>query len=141
MIVRPWRKGDTERVKLQPAQDYMVHFQELHTDLSELSDAGLAWTIEDAGDVLAIAGLAVQWENRALAWALVSESAGRRMRRITTEVRQFLDAAPYRRIEANVDVGFKAGHQWMRLLGFELEGYMKAYRPDGADMILYAKVK
>jgi len=40
-----------------------------------------------------------------------------------------------------VDVGFKEGHRWIKMLGFELEGYMKAYRPDGADMLLYARIK
>jgi RimJ/RimL family protein N-acetyltransferase len=54
---------------------------------------------------------------------------------------EFLDNAPYRRIEATVDVGFKQGHRWIKMLGFELEGYMRAYRPDGADMLLYARVK
>jgi RimJ/RimL family protein N-acetyltransferase len=46
-----------------------------------------------------------------------------------------------RRYESTVDVGFKQGHRFMKMLGFEVEGYLKAYRPDGADMVLYARVK
>ena len=141
MIVRPWKIGDTERILIQPAQHYMRKFQEFSVDLTELSDAGLAWTVEEDDEILAIAGLAVQWENRAMAWALVSEGAGKRFVRIHAAVKRFLDAAPYRRIEATVDVGFTEGMRWMNLLGFRYEGCMAAYRPDGADMLLYARIK
>jgi hypothetical protein len=46
----------------------------------------------------------------------------------------------YRRIEATVDVGFTEGERWMTLLGFEYEGLMRAYRPDGQDMLMFARV-
>ena len=82
-----------------------------------------------------------QWENRATAFALLSDDSGPHFPAIHSAVVEFLDNAPYRRIEATVDVGFKQGHRWIKMLGFELEGYMKAYRPDGADMLLYARVK
>lgn len=141
MIVRPWMPGDSQRVVLQPAQHYMYGFQELNADLSHLSDAGLAWTAEHDGEVLGIAGLAPQWENRAIAWALISESAGKHFQVIHRAVKRFLDVSSFRRIEANVDVGFEAGERWMKMLGFEYEGYMRAYRPDGADMLLFARVR
>jgi RimJ/RimL family protein N-acetyltransferase len=141
MIVRPWQLGDTERLLLQPAQEYMRSFQEFGADFTELSNAGLAWTAEDDGEILGIAGLIVQWENRATAWALVSAGAGKRFVRIHAAVKRFLDVAPFRRIEASVDVGFIEGMRWMEMLGFEYEGLMVAYRPDGADMLLYARIK
>jgi hypothetical protein len=119
----------------------MRAFQEMHTDLTDLSNAGLAWTAEDDGEILGIGGLIVQWENRATAWALVSAGAGKRFVRIHAAVERFLDVAPFRRIEASVDVGFIEGMRWMEMLGFEYEGLMVAYRPDGADMLLYARIK
>ena len=141
MIVRPWQLGDTERLLLQPAQEYMRSFREFGADFTELSNDGLAWTAEDDGEILGIAGLIVQWENRATAWALVSAGAGKRFVRIHAAVKRFLDVAPFRRIEASVDVGFIEGMRWMEMLGFEYEGLMVAYRPDGADMLLYARIK
>jgi hypothetical protein len=95
----------------------MRSFREFGADLTELSNAGLAWTAEDDGEVLGIAGLAVQWENRATAWALLSANAGRRFIKIHAAVERLLDVAPFRRIEANVDVGFVEGMRWMDLLG------------------------
>jgi RimJ/RimL family protein N-acetyltransferase len=141
MIVRPWTTGDTERLHMQPAQEYLGHIVDVCADFTELSNQGLAWTAEHDGDVIAFAGIEPQWQNRAVAFALLSESAGAHFPAIHRAVLRFLNWAPYRRIEATVDVGFTQGHRWIKMLGFEVEGYMRAYRPDGADMLLYARVR
>lgn len=119
----------------------MYSFMDVSQDLTILSDAGLAWTVEKNGEILAIAGLAPQWTGRAIAWALISEDAGKCFHSIHKAVKRFLDSSEFLRIEANVDMEFEAGHRWMELLGFQLEGFMRAYRPDGADMFLYARIK
>lgn len=140
MIVRPWEPGDTDRIELQEAQDVLRdHLSSV--DLQPLSDAGLAMTAEVDGKIIAIAGLAPQWEGRAIAWALLSNHSGDHFVRINREVRRFLIKSGIRRIEATVDVGFTQGHRWLKILGFEPEGYMKAYRPDGGDQILYSRVR
>lgn len=133
--------GDTTRINVQTAQQYMHALVDMNVDFTELSAAGYAWTAEVDDVILGIGGLLPQWENRALIWALVSESAGNHFPAIHKSVQRFINAAPFRRIEATVDVGFKQGCRWIELLGFEIEGYMKAYRPDGADMLLYARVR
>jgi RimJ/RimL family protein N-acetyltransferase len=141
MIVRPWTLGDTERLHMQPAQEYLGHIVNVGVDFTELANHGFAWTAEHDGQVIAIAGVLPQWENRATAWALIAKSAGEHFKAIHDAVVEFLDRAPFRRIDATVDVGFTQGHRWIKMLGFELEGYMRAYRPDGADMLLYARVR
>lgn len=141
MIVRPWRIGDSAALNLQFAQRYSDDLADVSQDLTPLSDAGLAWTGEVDGAVICCAGLDPQWHNRAIAWALVGESAGRHFAAIHKNVHRFLMSAPYRRIEAHVDVGFPQGARWMKMLGFEVEAYMKAFRPDGADMLLFTRVR
>jgi len=141
MIVRPWRIGDSERVILQPSQRYSGDLADVSQDLTPLSEVGMAWTCEADGDVICCAGLLPQWENRAIAWALIGESAGRYFASIHKAAHRFLVMSPYRRIEAHVDVGFPQGARWMKMLGFEVEAYMKAFRPDGADMLLFARVR
>lgn len=141
MIVRPWTKGDTEKLNIQSAQAYMHDLGALDADFTELSNAGLAWTAEVDGEVLGIAGLYPQWDNRAIAWALVGAQAGKHFVSITRAVKRMLDVSGYRRIEATVDVGFEQGVRWITMLGFEFEGRLRAYRPDGADMLLYARIR
>lgn len=132
--------GDTQRLRIQPAQQYMTALVDMNTDFTELSTAGMAWTAECNDRVIGIAGLLPQWDNRALAWALIAESAGFHFASIHKSVHRFLAASGVRRIEATVDVDFKQGRRWVEMLGFDIEGYMRAYRPDGADMLLYARV-
>lgn len=141
MIVRPWEKGDTARIEIQDAQAYMGTMANLDLDFTDLSEQGFAWTGEHDGQVMGVAGLLPQWENRAIAWAVLSKHAGPHFAHIHKAVRRYLVHAPYRRIETTVDIGFPQGVRWMKMLGFELEGYMKAYRPDGEDMLLFARVR
>lgn len=141
MIVRPWHLGDSEAINLQTAQRYAGELGDVSMDLTPLSEVGLAWTAESGDTVVACGGLLPQWENRALAWMLIGENAGPHFAAIHRHVRQFLIRSPYRRIEAHVDVGFAAGIRWMKMLGFELEAYKKAFRPDGADMLEFVRIR
>lgn len=141
MIVRPWKKGDTEKLSLQLNQTYDPESLNEDTDFTDLAEQGLAMTCEENGEILMIAGLVPQWTNRAVAWTLISQNAGRHFVELHRIVDNFLETSEFRRIESTVDVDFKAAHRWMDMLGFEVEGYMRAYRPDGADMVLYARVK
>lgn len=141
MIVRPWELGDTHKLTLQSSQEYLVQIGSVDFDLTPISEAGLAWVAEIEGQIIAIAGLMPEWENRATAWAYISKDAGRHFVRIHKAVSRFLEQSDYRRIEATIDVGFDAGVKWIEMLGFEYEGYLRAYRPDGADMLLYARVR
>lgn len=141
MIVRPWKLGDTERIDLQPAQEYLRDVVDVGVDLSEVSEAGLAWTAEHDGQVLAVWGVIPQWQNRALCWAVMGKTAGRHFVPIHRECVRFLDRLPFRRIEAHVDVGFSEGVRWMKMMGFEMEAYLRAFRPDGADMLQFARIR
>lgn len=141
MIARPWKPGDTGRIDLQPAQEYLRDVVTLEVDLSDLAEAGMAWTAEHDGEVLAIWGVSPEWEGRATCWAVVGKNAGRHFVSIHRECVRFLDRMPFRRIETQVDVGFREGVRWMKMLGFEMEAYLRAFRPDGADMLQFARIR
>jgi len=76
-----------------------------------------------------------------MAWMWMSDVSGRHMVKIHREVEKFLIKSPFRRVEATVDIGFEPGVRWMKMLGFELEGYLRAYKPDGGDMLMFARVR
>lgn len=141
MMVRPWRLGDTGKIVLQEAQRYVADIGNIETDLTPLSNIGLAWTAEHDGEIIACGGLMPQWEHRAIAWMIIGENAGPHFVALHRHVYRGLVKAPYRRIEAHVDVGFAAGVKWMKMLGFELEAYKRAYRPDGADMLQFVRIR
>lgn len=140
MKIAPFRAGDLALLDLQKAQ---ASFSELIADPQygvSIERAGQSYTVWVDGAPILCAGLIPLWQDRATAWALVSMHAGRHFFSIHRAVRGFLKQAPYRRIEATVQAGFPEAWRWIQLLGFEHEGLMRAYAPDGSDHHLFARV-
>lgn len=97
--------------------------------------------ISDDGIVWCSAGLAPLDPRRSMAWALVRHNAGPLFHRIHREVGRFLDEKAPKRTEMVVETGFIQAERWARMLGFELEGYMRKYFPNENDGYLYARVR
>jgi len=136
------RATHIETIDLQPAQAV------LRDRLSEAAIQGLvrsrAIAIVDGADVLVCAGLTQRWPGRAVGWALLSRRIRpNRFLAVHRLIAAALDRAAMRdpgRIEVQIDPGHAAALRWARLLGFETEGRMRRYLPDGRDMILMARV-
>lgn len=91
------------------------------------------------GRVVCTAGAIPESPGRALVWALL---AGRLpMVAVHRAVLRWIEAQDIRRMETWVQVGHRAGERWAEMLGFEREGCMRAFLPDGADAWLYARVR
>lgn len=72
--------------------------------------------------------------------ALFAADAGPWMLAIVRAVRAWLDRQPARRIAMDVREDFAAAHRFARLLGFQAEGLMRAYGPNGENHMLYARI-
>ena len=140
MIITRFRPEHLAALRLQPAQ---ASFGQYVADLEygRKLDNGHAFTGLDGDRIVGCAGLVEMWENRAMAWALLAADAGRHFVTIHRAVAGFFEQAKWRRIEATVDSDFAAGQRWIKLLGFEHEGRLKAYSPDGRDHDLFARVR
>lgn len=139
MIV-PFQPEHLSQLMLQPSQVYMQPMLANTLYGKYLFDAGPAYSCVIDDMVLACAGLIPQWENRTMAWALIASEAGKHFVSIHRAVKRTFAMHPYRRIETTVNVGFEEGYRWANLLGFEREGLMRKYLPDGGDCYLYARV-
>jgi hypothetical protein len=129
-------------LKLQEAQQYFAGTV-LDEGYGAMLEQSMAFTaLDDTGQVIVCAGCEERWDGCATAWALLSCDAGQHMVGVVRAVKGFMQhVAPWRRVEAAVDVGFEPGERLMKLLGFECEGVAKAYRPDGADCTIWARIK
>ena len=134
----PFEPSDLLGLQLQSAQ---VEFgSSISPEYAQaMASGGPSWSLlGPSGVVLACGGLFMQWEGRASAWAFLSPATP--MRLATRCAREMLDSCGIRRVECWVDVDFQAGHRWARLLGFNLEGRMAGFSPEGRDMDLYSRV-
>jgi hypothetical protein len=119
---------------LQPTLSDPVYAESLYK-------AGPAYSAVVNGDVVACLGMIQMWEGRAVAWGLIGENAAPHLYSITKAILRVFDLHPFRRVETAVACDFQQGHRWAQMLGFEREGTMKHYTPDGRDCDLYARVK
>ena len=140
MVVVPFNPAHLEILALQPSQ---VHFSKLFDPEygPALAAAGPCFTAVEGDEIIACSGVIKHWENRATAWALISGNAGPYFVRIHKAVKRFLDTTDFKRVEAYADAGFEQGHRWLKMLGFEEEGYMRCFSPVGDDAVLYARIK
>jgi hypothetical protein len=138
----PFRPEHLRSLHLQAAQRYLQPLLD-RPDYGAALATPYAWSGTIGGNLVGCAGLLPSWPGRATAWALLTPAlSARHFLRAHHKVRDVLEAAlraGNRRIETTVDAAFDAGHRWVRALGFEPEGLMRAYSPDGRDHFLYAR--
>ena len=125
---------------LQEAQAYLSTW--VKPEMAEALEEHPSYSGEVDGRIVVCSGIVPIWMGRAMAWAYLAPDAGQHFLAIHREVKRFLDNCYLQRIEATVDIDFEQGHRWMKLLGFKLEApCMRAYRPDGGNCSLYARIR
>lgn len=141
MEIVPFKASHLRAMSLQSSQAYFGN-EIAKPGYGEMLEAsGEAFSGIHNGMVVGCAGVVTIWENRAYIWALLSPESGRHFVQIHKAVRDKLATLPHHRIEAAVDTNFAAGIRWIEMLGFEREGMMRKYTPNGMDSYLYARVK
>ena len=140
MIVVPFKAEHLLALQIQDGQAHDSVF--ITPGYAKQLEGQYAFTALIEDQPICVAGVAPLWENRALAWSFIDHRAGPHFIEVHRAVKKILDALPYRRIEADAACEFPAAHRWLKMLGFKLEAErMRAYRPDGGDSSLYARVK
>lgn len=139
MIIVPFEPEHLTTLKLQDMQAWMSDKLTVEYGAA-LKKGGPAYTGLHDGKVVCCAGSANIWPQRDMVWALLSEDSGPHFITIMRAMKRFLDAHSSRRVEAAVVIGFKQGRRMMTLLGFQWEGRMIAFLPNGADCDLYARI-
>lgn len=109
-------------------------------DAAELISSSISLSAWFEHRCIAAAGIIDMWTGRSTAWALFAPGAAQHMWAITRKVRFVLDRYPARRIEMTVVTEHEKGHRWAEMLGFEREALMKAYLPDGRDVVQYVRL-
>lgn len=127
MKVISYRPDHLRRLALQERQADLARFIG-RTDYAEkVGEAGPAWSAMVGEEPIACAGFHLPWEGRAVAWAVLSQSAGRHMLELTRGVKRALENCPAERIEAQVLASFGPGLRWAAALGFRPEGLLRRF--------------
>lgn len=125
------------QMQLQPRQARVLSIMTLPY-IATLAQVGPAATALMQGRVVACAGVVCQDYGVGTLWAFIAHDAGQHFVRLHRCARRLMHLAQMRRIEASAEVDFGPGCRWLELLGFQSEGLMKQYGPDGSDHIRFA---
>lgn len=140
MNIVPYKAEHLMELQLQEGQEYSSVY--VTPEYAKALEDQFAFTAMAGDKPVAVGGVCKLWDNRGLAWTFIDQRAGEYFVEIHKAVKRMLDIVPYRRIEAETPCEFKQGHRWLRMLGFKLEAErMVAFRIDGGDSALYARVK
>ena len=107
---------------------------------------GPAWTLRINGVLIGCAGLMLlDWPGVAHAWMLPSPALAQHPKISLTLLRQKLEETirthQLVRIQAEVQTTFTTGRRFIESLGFEHEGDMRRFGPDGSTFSRYAWVR
>lgn len=141
----PYEPWHLEALDLQPMQSWWRD-KLLAPGYAQGLANDMAWTgfIDDR--VVGCAGFAPQWEGRVIAWALFGRDVPKKawasiVAKVRREFKNTLQSQGHKhRVEITVPATFGEAIRLANILGFEVEGLMKKYGPDGSDHLMYAKV-
>ena len=93
-------------------------------------------------EIIAILGGVMILEGVMLVWALVSDKIRKYPVEFHKTVKGLIDYQMdrgVRRMQLTVKSSYEMGARWAEALGFQREGTMRKYHPDGSDSFLYAR--
>lgn len=141
-----WQPGSLEAlmaIEVQPAQSTQDTRSELVTAPEEYL-AQNSRTLFDQGNAIAWIAALPLWTGVAQAVTLISEEALRHPVWLARGCAAYLDVAEQRfrywRIQATVDEDHEAAIRFIEFLGFQNEGRLHKYGPDGSNHFMYARV-
>ncbi|WP_395017728.1 hypothetical protein [Dongia sp.] len=140
LLIVPYAPHHLHRLALQPHQEHLGVALREQGWAERVSDAGPCWTALGDQEPIACGGFQECWEGRAIAWAILGETAGRHMLALTRAVRRRLDRHPAKRIEAQALIGFVPAARWAGLLGFAGECVLRQYH-QGRDYQAFVFLK
>jgi hypothetical protein len=100
--------------------------------------------LTDDGEVMAILGGTFISRQVWSAWGLLSDAVKKRPIAFHKAVKLIIDfwfeKYQLARMQISVSVGYRAGYDWARSLGFNCEGIMKKFGTAGEDCWLFGRV-
>ena len=100
-----------------------------------------SWMMEHEGRVICAFGAAKLWDGVYEVWFnLVSpEKTVRMLRQLKKHFEENIKKYAVSRLQSVVRCEFKAAKRFVESFGFEMEGKLSKYNPDGSDAFMYAK--
>lgn len=126
-------------VQRQQLGDLLIH-GDRESYAQNLANAGVAVTGMEGDEVIFCIGRVELWKGRHTVWALMSQSAGKKMFGIVKAIRRLIDVQDgLGRLEFYVRADFKEGCKLADIMKFKMHHYEERFLPDGSDAFVYVR--
>jgi hypothetical protein len=113
-------------------------------DLARSNDDSIAVAFGTENKMYGVAGSFRQWEGSAQLWALFSKDVDKYPIALTKMTEALIvyavEKQKLRRVSLHVRSDYTKGNQFAYAMGFDFEGVMRGFLPDGSDANLYARL-
>lgn len=100
------------------------------------------------GHIVGVGGLVIHWKGVAEVWLILTADCEKKglhglvaLHAIRDKMEELLEVNNIRRAQATVRTDFPQAIKMIEFFGFEREGLLRQYCPDGADAFRYARIK
>ncbi len=97
--------------------------------------------------IVGVGGMIILWDGVGEVWLMLTADCKKygifgivAFEALRKKVDELIEEHKMRRVQATIRTDFPKAKKMIKALGFELEGIMRAYAPDGADVELYARL-
>jgi len=140
MIIRNLEEGDLEYVRNNPLEGAIKNYP-------RMIPTPPAYTIIFNDKIVGVGGMIILWDYVGEMWLMLTADCQREglfgivaFEAIKKKVDDLIEIHKMRRVQCTVRVDFPKARKMVVALGFELEGLMKCYCPDGCNVWLYARL-
>lgn len=135
LTIRKYSADDIKKIHIRP--------EDKGRGLEDKFESMAAESYYDNDQIVGIAGAAKVNDNTCEVWVLLDECAKRYVREVYFYAMRFIDdiLKYFGRVQAIVRADWAIAVHFLERLGFEREGLMKRFGPDGDDYFLYGRVK
>mgnify|MGYP001003848099 CR=1 FL=1 len=146
MTVEPFKAADYHEIVPRSPEEIEALGETQWRELLERYERNPSWTMRDeSGRVVFFGGVVVLWKGVGEAWSVMSDLVEHFPLAVVREIRRRIDETfeekRLRRIQAIIADDNPRAVKLMRLAGFEVEGLLRAYSPDGKDCFILGRVK
>lgn len=145
MDIIPFENEHAEHILSQQLNAAELYLKPEHRKYALfMKQFGLSFTAVVDNKPIAAGGIYVLWEGVAEGWVMATKEVWNHPISMAKHFKKktdiLIETTKIKRLQTTVKADFKLGHRFASWLGFEKEGLMEYYGPDGSDYIRYARI-
>ncbi len=145
MDIIPFETKHAEYILTQQLNAKELYLRPEHRQYAlYLQQSGMSFTALINNKPIAAGGIYLLWDNVAEGWVMATNDVWQHSiimaRHFRKKTDVLIETSKIKRLQTTVKANFKLGQRFAEWLGFEKEGLMKYYGPDGSDYYRYARI-